>query len=249
MSNYVTKSKEQQALDLESLSLYKRISRDDYFEYLQLITKLEGIDTYEAVNKADRELSTVRALKLEKHPLDGEFDLDRFQRTHEYLFQDIYYFAGQLRDLPMEIDSVTRFASPKFLEMRLPEFFRQLKADNYLRGLPKSKFIGKLANYLTDINILHPFREGNGRTKRQFFGELSATAGWKLDWNAVSKDEWKMADECAFDSSRDKCRDTSYLRILLDKAIQPIGVQKIVPVQTEGKNAPVQEAKSAMILE
>lgn len=239
---YTVKSLEQQASDRESLALYKRISKVEYFDQLQLITKLEGVDTYDAVNEADRVFSGLRELQLAKNPLQGEFTQERFLETHRYLFQDVYYFAGELRDLPMEIDSVTRFASPRFLEVKLPAFFEKLKSENYFRGLTKEQFVGKLANCLTDINILHPFREGNGRTKRVFFGDLSEAAGWRLDWSAASKEEWKMADECAFDSSRDGHRDTYYLKILLDKAVEPIHttVQTTSPQINQPKEMPIE---------
>lgn len=217
------KSKEQQAQDISSLELYKRIDPETYFHGLQLINKIEGADTYEKVNALDRKLSLSRYGDLQKKPLEGNFDLAHLKAIHGYLFQDIYYFAGQLRDMPMQIDPVTRFVNPYKIESLLDVFFQKLQKSNFLKGLGKKSFITQMAQRLTDINIIHPFRDGNGRSKRVFFSELAKNAGYELNWYRCTNNEWKYADECAFDSSRDGKRDISYLKYLLDKAVSPIG--------------------------
>lgn len=215
---YEVKSETEQIRDVEILNRIKW-RQDIYFEQLQLRNKLVGIDTYEKVNIADRDVSSERLMMLDT---TGKCDMQHFLSIHEYLFQDIYYFAGKLRDVPMEIDSVTVFTGPNQLPVKLKKFFDNLKRENNLKGLSKENFIERMAEYLTDINILHPFREGNGRTKRVFFQEVSKQAGYDLNWAKCSKEEWKYADECAFDSSRDGCRDTTYLKILLDRAVEPL---------------------------
>lgn len=228
MAKYVMKSPGQQVSDLNQLELYKRIDKEQYFEELQLCNKLEGVDTFEAVNEADRFLSERRAAELEKNPIDGKFNLAHYKAVHEHLFQDIYYFAGQLRDVDMEIDSITRFTPANKLQPALDKFFTKLNnVDKNLQGLNKEAFKEKLADYLTDINKLHPAREGNGRTKRTFFRQLAKEAGYELNWAACSKDEWKLADECAFDSKRDYgVSDTTYLKELLKKAISPVSLDE-----------------------
>ena len=75
--------------------------------------------------------------------------------------QDIYYFAGQLRDVDMEIDSITRFTPARRLGEEGEEIFGQLRKDNYFKGLDKGQFVKKMANFMTELNKLHPFREAN----------------------------------------------------------------------------------------
>lgn len=215
---YIVKSEAEQKKDAEIMTRV-RWRRDIYFEQLQLRNKLEGIETYAKVNEADKVVSSERYIILDA---SGKCDIDHFMSLHAYLFQDIYYFAGKLRDVNMAIDPVTRFVPPEELPEKMKKLFDGLKRENNLKGLEKNAFIARLAEYLTDINIIHPFREGNGRTKRVFFQELARQAGYDLDWEKCSKEEWIYADECAFDSSRDGKRDTSYLKILLDKAVTPI---------------------------
>lgn len=215
---YRLKSEEEQKRDAEIIARV-RWRPDIYFEQLQLRNRLDGVETYAKVNVADKVVSSERFIMAD---VSGKCDENHFMSLHGYLFQDIYYFAGKLRDVPLAIDPVTRFVPPKELPEMMKRFFKKLKQENNLKGLKKEDFVDRLADYLTDINIIHPFREGNGRTKRVFFQELARQAGYDLDWSKCSGEEWISADECAFDSSRDGERDVSYLKALLDKATEPI---------------------------
>ncbi|MCL2220175.1 MAG: Fic family protein, partial [Chitinispirillia bacterium] len=75
---------------------------------------------------------------------------------------------------------------------------KNLQKENALCGLGKSKFIERMAYYMGEINALHPFREGNGRTCREFFRQLSLNAGYILDFGKTDKDELLTADINAF---------------------------------------------------
>lgn len=220
---YVTKTPQQQAKDIQDLALYQRIDPYSYFHYLQLTNKLEGVTEYSQVNEADRIFSAIRYRELQVAPIEGNFDKEHLCKIHEYLFQDIYYFAGKFRDVNMEIDSVTRFTPARRLSSEAERIFGELKKDNYLKNLDKEKFVDKLASFMTELNKLHPFREGNGRSKRVFVGQLAQEAGWELNWSAVEPKEWKFADECAFDSARDYgAPDLTYLKHNLNKTLTPI---------------------------
>lgn len=67
------------------------------------------------------------------------------------------------------------------------ECCRELElAENYLCDLERGDFIERMAFYIAEINALHPFREGNGRTQRIFANQLARQAGWELNFKAVS---------------------------------------------------------------
>jgi cell filamentation protein len=86
--------------------------------------------------------------------------------------------------------------------------------ENNLCRLKKAQFIERMAYYMGEINALHPFREGNGRTAREFFRQLSLNANYVLDFGKVNKDELLTADIEAFDGKYEK------LIKILDKAIK-----------------------------
>lgn len=216
------KSEEQCARDVQSLELYKRIDPETYFHGLQLMNRIDGADTYAKVQAADRILSYKSYFEMARYPSQGKFDRAHMLAIHERMFRDLYYFAGQLRDMPMQIDSVTRFVAPHRIPSALDAFFEKLRAIDCRKGLKKEQFIAHAAQRLTDINIIHPFREGNGRSKRVFFTAWAEHAGFAFDWAKCKEEEWLYADQCAFDSSRDGKRDVSYLQYLLDRAVDKI---------------------------
>src|SRR6218665_491672 len=65
--------------------------------------------------------------------------------------------------------------------------FGQLAKEQLLRGLDAAEFSKRAGHYLGEINVLHPFREGNGRTQREFIGQLAQQAGHRIDWSGVSQ--------------------------------------------------------------
>ena len=74
------------------------------------------------------------------------------------------------------------FCLPQHIERSAAEIFRSLRTENCLRDLGRETFVGRLAHYLGEVNAVHPFREGNGRTQRAFFEQLACDAGYALGW-------------------------------------------------------------------
>jgi cell filamentation protein len=67
--------------------------------------------------------------------------------------------------------------------------FKALAAENYLNGLEPTAFARRLAHYLSEINAIHPFGEGNGRVQRLFISQLAEQAGYTLDYSALGQEE------------------------------------------------------------
>lgn len=81
------------------------------------------------------------------------------------------------------------FCKVQFIEMQADEIFKQLKDDDYLADLPRDMFIKKIAYYFSEINALHPFREGNGRSQREFIRELAIQQGYEVYFAEISAEE------------------------------------------------------------
>lgn len=126
-------------------------------------------------------LSELR-IKAPAEPLD----MKAFLEIHRYILQDIYPFAGKLREEMISKGS-SSFAHPKFIKAEMSRIFSELKQEDYLKNLERSQFIQRLAHYLAELNALHPFREGNGRTVREFARQLALNAGYRLDWEKIPK--------------------------------------------------------------
>lgn len=80
------------------------------------------------------------------------------------------------------------FCLPQYIELYAQDVFTQLAAEKHLAGLSRESFVDRLAHYFAEVNAIHPFREGNGRTQRAFFGQLADEAGWPIDWSDLDGD-------------------------------------------------------------
>ena len=148
-----------------------------------LINKLEikdikKLQTYEA------KITAAKLLGLRKQGITGEFDIKHLKQIHKYLFEDIYFFAGEFREENISKGEF-RFAQFQYIESELENLLDKLKKENYLQGLNKEELANRLAFYLSELNVLHPFREGNGRTNREFIRQLALKNGYKLSLNKV----------------------------------------------------------------
>jgi len=79
------------------------------------------------------------------------------------------------------------FCLPQHIETYSAEVFDSLAKERFLRGLVRDRFVERLTHYLAEVNAIHPFREGNGRTQRAFFRQLSEEAGWPIDWSTLTE--------------------------------------------------------------
>lgn len=117
------------------------------------------------------------------------FDYKHLKSLHKELFKDLYDWAGKERTVDISKPG-TLFCRAMFIEEEAKRIFNNLKKDNFLKDIKdKSKFSEKLGQLFLDINMLHPFREGNGRSQRLFIGDLAKENGYYLEWTNISKEE------------------------------------------------------------
>jgi cell filamentation protein len=116
-----------------------------------------------------------RSVQLRHHPLPGRHDLDHLRAFHQHLFQDVYDWAGQLRTVNI-VKGNTPFAFANALLAASNVLFTELAVENLLRDLDHNQFVNRAAHYLTELNALHPFREGNGRNRNAFLTQLAIDA-------------------------------------------------------------------------
>ena len=143
-----------------------------------------GLTSSAELARMEEQLSKKKAVLLfEKRILDslpaGKFST--LQAIHRYLFEDIYEFAGEIRKVNMAKGNF-RFAPLMYLDAALENIDK----------MPQSDFDEIIEKYV-EMNIAHPFREGNGRTQRVFLTQLAGQAGYQLDFACVDKDELMIA--------------------------------------------------------
>ena len=151
-----------------------------------LINKLD-IRTDDLLKEAESLFTAQRLLELSATPFQGSFDLKHLQQIHYYMFQDLYDFAGKIREEDISKGN-TLFAKFQYIAQNTEMLFNELKSEKLLKETSVDEFSKRSAYYMSELNIIHPFREGNGRTIREFIRCLALSCGYILNWNSVDKD-------------------------------------------------------------
>lgn len=171
-----------------------------------LINKLDLHDSNKLF-KLEKQIVLAKSYILRQNTKIHTFDKKHFIEIHKFLFCDLYPFAGKFRTENISKGEFT-FASWEFIESELDKLLLELKNENYLENYDKEKLSIRLAYYLSELNVLHPFREGNGRTIREFIRELAYKNGYILDLRKSSAKE-------IFDASVKSVYDTTDLEKII----------------------------------
>lgn len=201
-----------------------------YPESQVLINKL-GITDAVALAVAEREITSLRIAGAKDTSIKGIFDLKHLQKINKYVFGDIYPWAGKLR--MVNISKGNQFCLFEHLESYAVDLFSKLRKEHYLIQTPVQDVPKRLAFYLSEINVLHPFREGNGRTQRLFIEYLANVAGYEVDFSEVSDIEMIVASAESF------AQEYNNLNALFEVNTSPIAKdeQRKAIVHFFGKNS------------
>ena len=130
--------------------------------------------------KVENDIIVYKLYMLREKGITGDFDVNHFISIHKFLFEELYPFAGLFRNENIAKDTFV-FANWEFIEENINKLFDELKEESYLEGLDKEHLAERLTYYMSELNVLHPFREGNGRVTREFIRQLALKNGYNLD--------------------------------------------------------------------
>src|SRR5262249_52158969 len=154
-----------------------------YRDSTVLVNKL-GLRTQAELDAFEAEVSSARA----DEPLpEGALDFAHYCVIHHHLFQDVYEWAGRPRTVRISKGG-NPFCFPENIQGQATMLFRELRQSDHLRNLDAQDFSDRAAHFLAELNAIHPFREGNGRSQLTFFALLADNAGHPLDFNKLDPD-------------------------------------------------------------
>ncbi|MGN0367793.1 MAG: protein adenylyltransferase Fic [Wujia sp.] len=163
-----------------------------------------GIDNSAELARVEEKLSKVKAIELYDRNIIEESEVGKFSglaRIHKYLFDEIYDFAGEVRTVNIAKGNF-RFAPVMYLESAL----------KHIDAMPQSTYDEIIEKYV-EMNVAHPFREGNGRSTRIWLDLiLKKELKLVLDWNKVDKQDYLLAME------RSPIKDVE-IKVLLKNAL------------------------------
>jgi cell filamentation protein len=173
----------------------KKSSADPYcYPGTEVLRNLKNIRDPEKLAAFEAEKVALHLARLREEPLHGPFDLNRLLATHRHIFSGIYAWAGELRRdtgtmKKFRQGHLVTYGDSAFVLPALGDLFKKLSGEDFLRGLTPEAFAVRAAYFYGEFDAIHPFREGNSRTLRQFFRDLAQAAGYILDWTAASATE------------------------------------------------------------
>ena len=146
-----------------------------------------GIENQIELAKEEEKITKLKAIELFETGKLNTFEVGTFNglsQIHKYLFEDVYDFAGKIRQENIS-KSNFRFASAMYLKEEIE------KIDK----MPQSNFAQIIEKYI-EMNIAHPFREGNGRSTRIWLDMiLKKELGKVIDWSKIDKEDYLLAME------------------------------------------------------
>lgn len=187
---------------------------DPYFdESTGTLRNLLNASSAEELAELEAQIAFANELELSALSISRTNDLEELLSIHRQIFKGIYDWAGQLRTVDIRKPDDSSFFLPvsKIREASL-FVFNELHNERLLAGLTIDEFIPRIAHHYDQLNYIHPFREGNGRTQRIFWSRVALDAGYFIDWSAVSGEENDRASRLAAEDT-----DTSALVAMFSK--------------------------------
>lgn len=152
-----------------------------YFDFEKNVLKNKvGITSQKELSEFEYKVTTFKLVELHKScEIPKDMDISYLKEIHYYLFKDIYDWAGEYRVIDISKDGKPFMSRGHFEQ---GEDYLNSQISNYTTSdnLTEFEVCNKLSKVLIDINHFHPFREGNGRTQREFIRQLALLKGYEL---------------------------------------------------------------------
>lgn len=156
-----------------------------------VLRNILNIEDSAELEEAEKVLTEVAASQIEfKSP---PYDLDYLKEIHQQLFEDLYEWAGELRTIDLSKGS-TRFCKCNRIAPEADKKFKELESTDFFINHDKDKLVVAVAEFYIELNMIHPFREGNGRTQRILFEHIIINCGFEFDLEGITQREWVDAN-------------------------------------------------------
>ena len=162
-----------------------------------VLRNLRDIQDAKLLDWFEMAMTTRRITELEHQPRPGGLDATHLRAIHRYIFQDVYGWAGEYRTVDIARGGQFYFAFPGHIASCLDELLTKLSKEPTMTSA--AQFCNRAAHYLGELNAIHPFRDGNGRTQREFIRQYGLRQGHRLHWSKVTRDQMYSASHRSFD--------------------------------------------------
>lgn len=157
-------------------------SRYTYKNSNVIINKLD-IKDEELLKEYETSIVALKLTSLAKNKKIYPFTEEGFKQIHKYLFNEIYDFAGEYR-LENILKENFRFSEYEYIEENISKIIKKIDIEK-MKEMDFATLCKTLSEIMADLNVLHPFREGNGRTIREFIREMAYVCGYDVNFSYV----------------------------------------------------------------
>jgi len=127
---------------------------------------------------------------------EGDFSANHLKRIHAHTLQDVYEWAGEFRNVPIE-KGISVFCRPEFIAQEAKKITESIDLPK-LKEMNFKEFSKELAEIVGELNAVHPFLDGNGRAIRVYAQKLSKAVGYELNVAELRGESWNEASEKSF---------------------------------------------------
>lgn len=160
--------------------MYDAINSRYTYKGSQVLKNKLNIKTEKRLKEYETKMVAFKLLTLQKLKFDRTYDEKHLRFIHQYLFFEIYDFAGQYR-----LENITKenflFSDYHYIEENIKEVMKKIDLK-FFKFCDYNTLVSKISEIMTDLNVLHPFREGNGRATREFIRQLLEELGYEINW-------------------------------------------------------------------
>ena len=169
------------------IKMYDAINSKYTYKGTDILKNKLGIKDEKLLKEYETRIVAFKIATISTVILPMDYTPERLKFIHKYLFDDIFYFAGEYRE-----ENITkgnfRFSEFEYIEENIQRIFNNIKIDE-MRKMSFNDFVKQISYIMTELNVLHPFREGNGRTIRELVREICFDCGYVIDWYEINHDD------------------------------------------------------------
>jgi len=194
---------------------------DPYFDdKIGDLRNLLGATSSEELKALEPQIVFANEIELESAGIARTSDFAELLSIHGQLFKGVYDWAGKIRtvDIKKNADGTEFFLPVSKINTAADYVFTELAKEQHLKALPIAEFVKRLAHHYDQLNYIHPFREGNGRAQRVFWGRVAKDAGYLINWDLIVGSENDEASRAASEQM-----DVSKLKAMFAKIIRAVG--------------------------